>query len=110
METWYSLHTYVHERVNRIFMLYVCVKLYYCMYSMNMCVPSDFLARGEIEKDRSVHDVHLAGLCGRHTAHSVFNVLKFNQCLSHAWHHGQVTEKKKKKGSCRFYHYNQLFF
>ena len=65
------------------------------MFNMYTSVPSDFLARGEVEKDRPVHDVDLACLCRRNTVHSIFNVLKFNQCLPHAWHHGQVTVEKK---------------
>lgn len=59
-----------------------------------MYLPGNFLARGEVEKDRSVHDVDLASLCRRDTAHGIFNVLKLDQRLSHAWHHGQVTAKK----------------
>lgn len=74
---------------------------------VNVYVPGDFLACGEVEKDGSVHDVDLAGLCRRDTAHGVFNVFKLDQRLSHAWHHGQVTAKNK---SHRFYHHDQLFF
>lgn len=74
---------------------------------VNVYVPGDFLARGEVEKDWSVHDVDLAGLCRRDTAHGIFNVFKLNQRLSHAWHHGQVTAKNKLH---RFYHHDQLFF
>ncbi len=65
----------------------------YCAHK-GMYVPSDFLACGKVEKDGSVHDVDLASLCGRDAAHGVFNVLKLNQRLPHAWHHRQVTAKK----------------
>ena len=67
-------------------------------YHVSTCVPSDFLTRGEVEEDRSVHDVDLVGLSGRDTAYRIINVFKFYERLSHAWHHRQVTTCKKSMG------------